>query len=77
MRTTVDLPESVHRRAQALARERGTSLSKTLAELTERGLHSLEGPVTVGVDERTGWPVLRFGRGPITPDDVADLLDEE
>ena len=34
MRTTVDLPPAVHRRASALARQRHQSLSTVLADLT-------------------------------------------
>jgi hypothetical protein len=77
VRTTVDLPPRVHQRAQELARERGQSLSKVLAELTERGLESLNQPVQMYIDERTGFPVMRFGRGPITPEDVEAILDDE
>lgn len=77
MRTTVDLPPGVHRRAQELARSRGQSLSATIAELTMRGLGQLDEPLTISVDERSGFPVLSFGGPPVTPDDVADLLDDE
>ena len=38
MRTTVDLPPALHRRARELAKSRGQSLSAVLAELTARGL---------------------------------------
>lgn len=75
VRTTVDLPPAVHRRASELAERRGESLSKTLAQLAEQGLSQLDEPVTVYIDERSGFPVMRFGR-PITPDDVDAALDE-
>jgi hypothetical protein len=76
MRTTVDLPPGVHRRAQALAKARGQSLSATLAELAARGLSQLDEPVTVRTDEVSGFPVLSIGRR-ITTEDVARALDEE
>lgn len=76
MRTTVDLPVVVHKRAQALAKSRGQSLSATLAELTVRGLSQLDQPVVVGTDAVSGFPVLSVGRR-ITSEDVALALDEE
>jgi predicted transcriptional regulator len=75
MRTTVDLPPSVHRRVKELADERGQSLSSMVAELTVQGLAGLGEPVTVSTDQRSGFPVLRIGRR-VTSQDVADLLDE-
>jgi hypothetical protein len=50
MRTTVDLPPTVHRGAQELANARGQSLSATLAELIARGLSQLDEPVVVRTD---------------------------
>lgn len=76
MRTTVDLPPAVHRRAQELAQARGVSLSATIADLTVRGLQQLDEPVALGVDERSGFPVLKLGRR-VTTQDVAEALDDE
>ncbi len=76
MRTTVDLPPAVHRRAQELATARGQSLSATLAELAARGLSQLAEPVVVRTDATSGFPVLSVGRR-VTSDDVAAALDEE
>jgi len=76
MRTTVELPPSVHRRARELASQRGVSLSTVVAELATRGLAQLNEPVTLSTDERTGLPVLSLGR-PVTSADVAALLDDE
>ncbi|QGH69693.1 hypothetical protein [Pseudactinotalea sp. HY158] len=76
MRTTVDLPPAVRRRAEELAAARGQSLSATVAELTIRGLGQLDEPITIEVDERSGFPVMEFGRT-ITPEDVAAALDDE
>ena len=76
MRTTVDLPPAVHRRASELAKRRGQSLSATLADLAARGLGQLDEPVVVGVDPVSGFPVISVGRR-ITSDDVAEALDED
>lgn len=76
MRTTVDLPPALHRRAVELATQRGQSLSSVIAELTARGFAQIDEPVELEVDPRTGLPVLSIGRR-ITSDDVAQLLDDE
>lgn len=72
----MDLPPALHRRAVEMARARGTSLSKILAELTARGLGELDQPVTVNTDPVSGLPVVSLGRR-VTCDDVADALDEQ
>lgn len=76
MRTTVDLPPAVHRRARELAQQRGQSLSAVVADLTARGLGQLDEPVEVRSDPRTGFPVLSLGRR-VTSEDVAEALDDE
>jgi predicted transcriptional regulator len=75
MRTTVDLPPAVHRRAAELAKARGQSLSATVAELTARGLSQFE-PLSIVVDEHSGFPVVSVGRR-ITADEVSAALDDE
>ncbi|RNI19528.1 hypothetical protein [Flexivirga caeni] len=75
MRTTVDLPPAVRRRAEQLAVARGQSLSATIAELTIRGLSELDEPVSIEVDSRSGFPVLSLGQR-ITDEDVASALDD-
>lgn len=76
MRTTVDLPPAVHRRALELARAQRQSLSATIAQLTVRGLNQLDQPVKITIDEVSGFPVIDIGRA-ITSEEVAQLLDEE
>lgn len=76
MRTTVDLPPAVHRRAVELAKARGQSLSSTVAELTARGLSQLDQPLCIVVDERSGFPVVSLGRR-ISADDVSTAVDDE
>ena len=76
MRTTVDLPPAVHRRAQEIATRRGLSLSAVVAELTVRGLSQLDEPVVIGTDARSGFPVISVGRK-VSSEQVAAALDEE
>lgn len=76
MRTTVDLPPAVHRRATELAKRRGQSLSAVLADLTVRGLAQVDEPVSLTTHPLTGLPVLTIGRR-VTSEDVADALDDE
>lgn len=76
MRTTVDLPPAVHRRARELAERRGESLSAVVADLAIRGLAQIDAPVSVRVDPSSGFPVISIGRK-ITDDDVARILDDE
>lgn len=75
MRTTVDLPPAVHRRAREVAERRGESLSAVIAELTVRGLAQLDAPVELTIEPKSGFPVVRIGRK-ISEDDVARALDE-
>lgn len=78
MRTTIDLPDDLHRIALALARHNRRSLSGTVAELMRRGLESraAEPPAPAyRRDDDTGLPVVRSKR-PITPEDVKALDDE-
>jgi predicted transcriptional regulator len=76
MRTTIDLPPAVHRRALELARERHQSLSAVVADLTLRGLAALGEPLQVATDPRSGFPVISLGRR-VTSEDVAAALDDE
>ena len=76
MRTTVDLPPAVHRRALEIAKRSGRSLSAVIADLAVRGLGQLDQPVVVGTDERSGFPVITIGRR-VTSEQVAATLDEE
>ncbi|XVX19628.1 hypothetical protein ACQP1U_15150 [Actinomycetota bacterium] len=76
MRTTVDLPPAVHRRARELAEARGQSLSRVLADLATLGLAQLDEPVVLEADPVTGLPVLSLGQR-VTASDVAEALEDE
>ena len=76
MRTTVDLPPAVHRRARELAQERHQPLSRVVADLAVRGLATLGAPLEVTDDPTSGFPVITLGRA-ITAVEVANALDDE
>lgn len=76
MRTTIDLPDDLHRIALSLARDSGRSMSETVARLLRKALGESEA-VDDHVSPVTGLPVVRLGGGPITTEDVRELGDTE
>ena len=74
MRTTLDLPEDVHRVVVALARDRAQPMGVVVAELVREALGTSE-ELRVEVDDETGLPLVRIGR-PVTAEDVRTLDDE-
>ena len=80
MRTTVDLPEDLHRIVSSLAVHTRRSLSLTAVELIRRGLASpasrdASAKVAVATNAKTGLPVIRLPRT-VTPEDVKALEDD-
>ena len=76
VRTTIDLPEDLHRLTTAIARDAGTSLSETVTKLLRSAL-TQPGPVRVRTDEQTGLRVISLGGGVVTSEDVRSLDDDE
>ena len=86
MKTTVDLPDSLYRRAKIRAAQRGTTLRTLLVESLEQSLMG-NGPSSLELPARDrferddiGWPVLRPAPGDshvITDDFINRLRDEE
>lgn len=74
MRTTVDLPDDLHRQVQAIARDTHRSLSETVADLMRRGLGTRQA-AAVSRSRRTGLPVVTLGTV-ITTEDVRALDDD-
>jgi Arc/MetJ family transcription regulator len=75
MRTTIDLPDDLHRQAMSIARDTSRSLSETVADLLRRGLG--QGPKReILRSKATGLPTVRLGTT-ITTDDVRELDDEQ
>jgi hypothetical protein len=75
MRTTIDLPDDLHRQAVSIARDSSRTLSETVADLLRRALGHGQ-PQAVFRSPSTGLPVIRLGT-PITTDDVRALEDPE
>jgi hypothetical protein len=74
MRTTIDLPDDLHRLLVSVAHDRRQSLSTTAASLLREVLIP-ERPITVEREGPTGLPVVRLGRV-VTADDIRSLDDE-
>jgi hypothetical protein len=75
MRTTIDLPDDLHKQALAIARDKSRTLSETVADLMRRGLgqgHAGE----VSRSAVTGLPVVHLGTV-VTTEDVRALEDED
>lgn len=80
MRTTVDIPEDLHRIVSSLAVHNRRSLSMTAVELIRRGLASAgandkAASAAVAVSPKTGLPLIRLPRT-VTPEDVKALEDD-
>jgi len=75
VRTTVDLPDELHRQVRAIARDTRRTFSDTVADLMQRGLNPAI-PAAVSPSLRTGLPVVTLGTV-ITTDDVRAVDDEE
>lgn len=75
MRTTIDLPDDLHRAALLLARDRRQTLSRTVSELLRTALVAGQKDVVVRTDDLTGLPLVPLGRR-ITAEDVASASDE-
>ena len=74
MRTTIDLPDDLHQRAVAIARDTSRSLSETVSDLVRRALFP-GGAVEIGRSPQTGLPIIQLGKV-ITTEDVRSLDDE-
>ena len=83
MRTTLDLPEDLHRIATSLARHNKRSLGQIVAELMRRGLEApaipanrvAEPQAAYTISPVTGLAVVSSPR-PITDEDVKAFEDE-
>lgn len=81
MRTTIDLPDELHRIVSSLALHSRRSLSAMAVELIRRGLAEQREPARAqpegfsAFDPKTALPSVRFARV-VTPEDVQSLDDE-
>jgi hypothetical protein len=75
VRTTIDLPDDLHRQALSIARDTARTLSEIVVELMRRGLGQGKPPGT-SRSPRTGLPVVTLGEI-VTTDDVRSLEDDQ
>jgi len=75
MRTTIDLPDDVHRAAMLLARDRHQTLSRTVASLLRSALAGEQRTDSIEVDQGTGLPTVHVGSR-ITAEHVAAAVDD-
>jgi predicted transcriptional regulator len=75
VRTTIDLPDDLHKQAQAIARDTHRTLSETVTDLIRRGLVA-GSAAPISTDPRTGLPLVSVGTV-VTSEDVRSLEDEE
>jgi ABC-type Fe3+ transport system permease subunit len=75
VRTTIDLPEDLHRAARSLARDRGQTMSQTVGDLMRRALISGTDTEQVSIDTATGLPLVRLGKS-VTTEMVRSAADE-
>ncbi|MBV8931975.1 MAG: antitoxin [Kutzneria sp.] len=75
MRTTLDLPDDLHRQVLSIARDTSRTLSETVVELMRRGLGQGK-PSQTSRSPKTGLPVVNLGKI-ITTDDVRSLEDDQ
>jgi len=75
VRTTIDLPEDLHRQAEELASDMSWTLSEAIAWLMRRGLGE-EVPTLFGVNKATGFPAIWTGKI-ITPEEIERFLEED
>jgi predicted transcriptional regulator len=75
MRTTIDLPDDLHRQLASIARDTSQTLSQAVAALLRRALGQGR-TAEVSQSSRTGLPVVSLGRV-ITTDDVRALEDDD
>ena len=73
MRTTIDLDPGLHAEALEYARRERVTLSEVLNDALRARLHPIR---PARISENTGLAVIRIGR-PITPEEVAAVLDDD
>jgi predicted transcriptional regulator len=76
MRTTINVPDDLHRRVVSLAKDTDKTLSEAFVDLVRRGLGEHKTALAITVDSRTGLPQVSLGTI-VTTDDVRSALDDD
>ncbi len=74
MRTTIDLPDDLHRAASQIARDRHQTLSRTVESMMRASL-AHDDRTTIEIDPESGLPTVRVGRR-ITAEDVSAIEED-
>ena len=74
VRTTIDLPDDLHKQAQAIARDTHGTLTETVADIVRWGLGA-GSTAAVSVGPSTGLPVMSIGTV-VTFEDVRAALED-
>lgn len=74
MRTTIDLPDELHKQALSIARDTSRTLNETVADLIRKGLGQGQQTYTISRSSRTGLPTVSVGKT-VTTEDVRSLDD--
>ncbi len=81
MKTTVEIPDALHRRAKSYAAQQGTTLKKLLISSLQTSLQSASPPLPAAAHsamDAEGWPVLKRTSRKKVPDSVVrDLREQE
>jgi len=75
MRTTIDLPDDIHRAAMLVARDRHQTLSRTVSDLLRLALGGTSRGSAMDISPVTGLPLIHVGRR-ITHEDVQAAQDD-
>lgn len=73
MRTKIDLPDDLHKKVLAIARETHRTFSETIAHLIRRGL-TTDRRAAISIAPGTGLPLVSVGKT-VTSQDVRSLED--
>lgn len=76
MRTTVNLPDDLHRRIVSVAKDMNKTMSEALVDILRRGLGQPASKLAITVDAETGLPQIELG-DVVTTDEVRSLIDED
>jgi predicted transcriptional regulator len=76
MRTTVNLPDDVHRRIVSVAKDTNRTMSEALVDILRRGLGQPASKLALTIDSETGLPQVELG-DVVTTDEVRSVTDED
>lgn len=75
VRTTITLPDDLHRAVSAIAENAGLTFSETIARMVRDAVPG-PGPIRMSISPVTGLPVFSGGRV-VTAEDVRAMIAED